>query len=107
MSIGSTEVAPTLPGRARCEYSPYRNRAQPGIADRERGRRGPGGDGTIEAMSDAADQPLDLDEIEQDLADVEVALARLDAGTYWTDEVTGADLPHDLLAANPTARRLV
>jgi RNA polymerase-binding transcription factor DksA len=57
-------------------------------------------------MSDAADQPLDLDEIEQDLADVEIALARLDAGTYWTDEVTGADLPHDLLTANPTARRL-
>ena len=57
-------------------------------------------------MSDAADLPLDLDEIEQDLADVEVALARLDDGTYWTDEVTGADLPHDLLAANPTGRRL-
>jgi RNA polymerase-binding transcription factor DksA len=57
-------------------------------------------------MSDATDPPLDLDAIEQDLADVEVALTRLDAGTYWTDEVTGADLPHDLLVANPTARRL-
>ena len=56
-------------------------------------------------MSDAADHPLDLDAIERDLADVEVALARLDAGTYWTDEVTGAELPHDLLADNPTARR--
>ena len=77
------------------------------IADHGRGRRGWGGSGTIGAMSDAPDQPLDLDEIEQDLADVEVALARLDAGTYWTDEVTGADLPHDLLAANPAARRLV
>ncbi|MEA3185439.1 MAG: hypothetical protein QOJ74_1916, partial [Ilumatobacteraceae bacterium] len=32
--------------------------------------------------------------------------ARLDAGTYWTDEVTGAELPHDLLEARPTARRL-
>jgi RNA polymerase-binding transcription factor DksA len=61
---------------------------------------------TIPAMSDAADLPLDLDAIEQDLADVEVALTRLDAGTYWTDEVTGQDLPHDLLAAKPTARRL-
>jgi RNA polymerase-binding transcription factor DksA len=58
-------------------------------------------------MSDHSNPPLDLDAIEQDLADVEVALARLDAGTYWTDEVTGAELPHDLLAANPTARRLV
>jgi len=57
-------------------------------------------------MSDAANLPLDLDAIERDLADVEVALARLDAGTYWTDEVTGSLLPHDLLAANPTARRL-
>jgi RNA polymerase-binding transcription factor DksA len=57
-------------------------------------------------MSDAADVPLDLDAIEQDLADVEVALTRLDAGTYWTDEVTGEDLPHALLAAKPTARRL-
>ena len=57
-------------------------------------------------MTAAADMPLDLDAIERDLAAVEVALARLDAGTYWTDEVTGADLPHDLLAADPTARRL-
>jgi len=52
------------------------------------------------------DQVVDLDAIERDLADVEVALARLDAGTYWTDEVTGDPLPHDLLAADPTARRL-
>ncbi len=57
-------------------------------------------------MSDAFNPPLDLDAIERDLADVEVALARLDAGTYWIDEVTGAELPHDMLAANPTARRL-
>jgi RNA polymerase-binding transcription factor DksA len=51
------------------------------------------------------DQVVDLDAIERDLADVEVALARLDASTYWTDEVTGAELPSELLAANPTARR--
>ena len=56
-------------------------------------------------MSDDTHQPLDLDAIERDLADVEVALTRLDAGTYWTDEVTGEELPTDLLAANPTARR--
>jgi RNA polymerase-binding transcription factor DksA len=56
-------------------------------------------------MSDAANTPLDLDSIERDLADVEVALTRLDAGTYWTDEVTGDELPHELLAADPTARR--
>jgi RNA polymerase-binding transcription factor DksA len=50
-------------------------------------------------------RPLDLDAIERDLADVEVALARLDAGTYWTDEVTGEALPDELLASRPTARR--
>jgi RNA polymerase-binding transcription factor DksA len=49
--------------------------------------------------------PLDLDGIQRDLADVEVALTRLDAGTYWTDEVTGGELPPELLAAQPTARR--
>jgi hypothetical protein len=48
---------------------------------------------------------LDLDAIERDLADVEAALARLDAGTYWTDEVTGEALPDELLAVHPTARR--
>lgn len=57
------------------------------------------------------DQPietpvLDLDGIGQDLADVEVALDRLDAGTYWVDEVTGGELPGDLLDEHPTARRL-
>jgi RNA polymerase-binding transcription factor DksA len=49
--------------------------------------------------------PLDLDGIQRDLADVEVALARLDAGTYWTDEVTGDALPAALLEQRPTARR--
>ena len=50
--------------------------------------------------------PRRHDAIERDLADVEVALTRLDAGTYWTDEVTGDPLPQDLLEADPTARRL-
>ncbi|MFM2182814.1 MAG: hypothetical protein RJB61_1108 [Actinomycetota bacterium] len=48
--------------------------------------------------------PLDLDAIERDLADVEAALVRLDAGTYWTDEVTGEPLPDQLLESQPTAR---
>ena len=48
-----------------------------------------------------------LDEIEQDLADVETALARLEAGTYWTDEVTGRHLSDEVLAQHPTARRAV
>jgi len=48
---------------------------------------------------------IDLDRIEADLAGVETALARLDDGTYWTCEVTGAEIPADLLAADPTVRR--
>lgn len=57
------------------------------------------------AATEATAVPLDLDGIERDLADVEVALARLDAGTYWTDELTGAELPAEVLATAPTARR--
>lgn len=49
---------------------------------------------------------LDLAAIAADLADVETALARLEAGTYFTDEVTGEALPEAFLIANPTARTL-
>jgi hypothetical protein len=52
----------------------------------------------------SADEPLDLDAIERDLAGVEAALRRLDDGTYWTDEITGHPLPDDLLARDPVAR---
>jgi hypothetical protein len=48
---------------------------------------------------------LDLDQIEADLADVEIALARLDSGEYWRDEITGQPLHDALLAQRPTARR--
>jgi RNA polymerase-binding transcription factor DksA len=51
------------------------------------------------------DTPPDLDRIERDLADVEEALARLEAGTYWTDEVTGEPIPNEVLERNPLARR--
>ena len=47
----------------------------------------------------------DLDAIERDLADVEAALARLDAGTYWTDEVSGETIPDDVLERHPLSRR--
>jgi DnaK suppressor protein len=46
-----------------------------------------------------------LDTIEADLADVELALARLDAGTYDTCEACGAALPDDVLVSAPTTRR--
>jgi hypothetical protein len=32
-------------------------------------------------------------------------LARLDAGTYWTDEITGAPIADAVLEANPLVRR--
>ena len=62
---------------------------------------------TVDPSSEpsAASPTLDLDGIERDLADVEAALARLDVGTYWTDEITGGELSDDLLAERPTARR--
>ena len=51
--------------------------------------------------------PVDLDRVERDLEGVEAAMARLDAGTYWSDEVTGAPLSDELLATDPVARRAV
>jgi RNA polymerase-binding transcription factor DksA len=53
----------------------------------------------------AADAALDVDALARELDDVEVALARLDDGTYWTCEVSGEDLPMELLAHDPVARR--
>jgi RNA polymerase-binding transcription factor DksA len=59
-----------------------------------------------QSPSDAAERPpADLDRIERDLAGVETALQRLDAGTYWTDEATGEPIPDEALAADPVARR--
>ena len=52
-----------------------------------------------------ANNPIDLDSIERDLADIEVALTRLDTGTYFTDEVTGQPIADEVLIANPLARR--
>jgi hypothetical protein len=57
-------------------------------------------------MTSAPDETptADVDAIAADLAGVEIALARLEAGTYFTDEVTGEPLPDALLAQDPTAR---
>lgn len=62
--------------------------------------------GTAEtAQQDESGDTVDLDAIAADLADVERAMERLEAATYWTDEVTGAPLDDDFLAEHPTARR--
>jgi|TARA_B100000123_G_scaffold209144_1_gene158203 RNA polymerase-binding transcription factor DksA len=49
---------------------------------------------------------LDVDQIAAELDNVATALTRLSDGTYWTDEVTGEELPAEVLAADPTRRRL-
>ena len=46
-----------------------------------------------------------VDAIERDLNDVDVAMDRLERGTYFSDEITGAPLQTDFLTANPLARR--
>ena len=46
-----------------------------------------------------------VDAIERDLNDVDVAMDRLEKGTYFIDEITGAPLRTDFLTANPLARR--
>ena len=46
-----------------------------------------------------------IEAIERDLNDVDVAMDRLEKGTYFNDEVTGAPLRPEFLAANPLARR--
>jgi RNA polymerase-binding transcription factor DksA len=55
--------------------------------------------------ADAERPAADLDRIERDLAGVETALQRLDAGTYWTDESTGESIPDEVLINDPVARR--
>ena len=52
-----------------------------------------------------AEHRPDLDHIGRQLADVEAALQRLDAGTYWTDEVTAEPIADHLLESDPLARR--
>ena len=46
-----------------------------------------------------------IEAIERDLNDVDVAMDRLEKGTYFSDEVTGAPLRPEFLATNPHARR--
>jgi RNA polymerase-binding transcription factor DksA len=48
---------------------------------------------------------LDLDAVERDLVGVELALERLDAGTYRTDEIDGRPIPDEVLERDPIARR--
>jgi RNA polymerase-binding transcription factor DksA len=55
---------------------------------------------------DETREPLDLELIERELSGVDVALRRLDDGTYWSDEITGEAIPDAVLADDPVARRM-
>ena len=57
-----------------------------------------------ETTANDADNKM-IEAIERDLNDVDVAMDRLEKGTYFNDEVTGAPLRPEFLAANPLARR--
>ena len=46
-----------------------------------------------------------IDVIELDLNAVDAAMDRLEKGTYFTDEITGAPLENNFLVSNPLARR--
>ena len=59
----------------------------------------------VEDATPAVSAAIDLDAIEADLDAVQTALGRLADGTYWTDEVTGAPIPADVLTADPLTRR--
>ena len=70
--------------------------------------------GDISHVTDPADQGSEtferekdlaiLEQLENDLAEIEAALQRLDEGTYGVDEVTGRPIPRERLEAYPTAR---
>jgi hypothetical protein len=57
----------------------------------------------IDAVEPGAE--LDLDAVERDMRGVETALERLDAGSYWTDELDGRPIPDEVLEHDPIARR--
>ena len=71
------------------------------------------GDGSSE-ITDPADTGSDtferekdlaiLEQLEDELAELQAALARIDAGTYGVDEVTGDPIDPARLEALPTAR---
>jgi RNA polymerase-binding transcription factor DksA len=61
---------------------------------------------TVDDVDEVEDvDDVDLDAVERDLLGVEVALERLDAGTYRTDELDGRAIPDEVLERDPIARR--
>jgi RNA polymerase-binding transcription factor DksA len=91
-----------------------------GLVHELRGELGADGDDSSE-LADYDQHPADtasdtferekdlsiLEQLEEELAELEAALARIDAGTYGIDEVTGEPIDPARLEAIPTARRNV
>ena len=71
----------------------------------ESGAAGAAAPGMVHEAPQGEREPADLDAVARDLDGVDAALRRLDDGSYWTDEVTGAPIPDEVLAADPVARR--
>ena len=57
-----------------------------------------------ETTANDADNKM-IEAIERNLNDVDAAMDRLEKGTYFNDEVTGAPLRPEFLTVNPLARR--
>ena len=62
-------------------------------------------DAVGDTIGGITDDTVDLDAIEADLDGVQLALGRLADGSYWSDEVTGAPIPVEVLDADPLVRR--
>ena len=60
---------------------------------------------STDADSGETDANAALDRLANDLEAVASALTRLEAGTYWSDEISGEPIDDSVLAADPTARR--
>ena len=57
-----------------------------------------------DALEDLVNDDAVVRQLETQLADVNAALARIEAGTYGKCEVGGEDIEEDRLDANPAAR---
>ena len=89
---------------ATSDMGPGRDLSGEGLAEdlrQDAGAELGGGDATLAELD--IDGSL-LDSIEEELADVERALALLDEGTYGQCEHCRAVIDDDVLARNPTAR---
>lgn len=77
------------------EWAPVRDEADADVADKN---------DLGDAMEDLEENAGIASTLEEQLKEVNDALARMEAGTYGTDETTGEPIPVERLEANPSAR---